>query len=328
MLTWRKHSATVRPQISYARVLRNVTCHHAFSPGGTEGRYARAGHERRRRGDDQAREIPVASPIRAEPVVVARSGRLVPLRRTRACSRTNRRNLRTPEVPPPPRGGHTADMSRIRVAVIDGQRTFADALASRLSAEPDMQLVAVSESTAAARRLLKGRRVDIVLLDSELMQSLDHPTADTPQSAQVILLGPVPDAARTVKALRAGVAGWVAKEESTEQLLHVIRGVMRGETLVPAMFVGPVLRLLLHGYREGDAAVRDPLGRLTPREREVLGYLAEGIDRREIAARMRLSAATVRSHVQNLLGKLGVHSTLEAVAVARQAQLGPCGEGG
>ena len=214
-------------------------------------------------------------------------------------------------------------MSRIRVAVIDGQRTFADALASRLSAEPDMQLVAVSESTAAARRLLNGRRVDIVLLDSELIQRLDDLTADMPPSARLILLGAEPDAARIVKALRAGIAGWVAKEESTEQLLHVIRGVMRDETWVPATVVGPVLRLLLQGYREENAAGRDPLARLTPREREVLGYLAEGIDRWELAERMRLSAATVRSHVQNLLRKLGVHSTLEAVAVARQAQLGP-----
>ena len=214
-------------------------------------------------------------------------------------------------------------MSRIRVAVIDGQRTFSDALASRLSAEPDMQLVAVSESTAAARRLLSGRRVDIVLLDSELMESRDHPTADMPPSARLILLGPIPDAARIVKVLRAGAAGWVAKEESTEQLLHVIRGVMRDETWVPATVVGPVLRFLLHGYREGDAARGDPLAHLTPREREVLGYLAEGIDRGEVAERMHLSAATVRSHVQNLLRKLGVHSTLEAVAVARQAQLGP-----
>jgi DNA-binding NarL/FixJ family response regulator len=214
-------------------------------------------------------------------------------------------------------------MSRIRVAVIDGRCTFADALASRLSAEPDMQLVAVSESADAARRLLNGRRVDIVLLDSGLMQRLDHLTADMPVSARLILLGAVPDAARIVEALRAGIAGWMAKEESTEQLLHVIRGVMRDETWVPATVVGPVLRLLLHGYREGDAAGRGSLARLTPREREVLGYLAEGIGRWEVAERMQLSAAAVRSHVQNLLRKLGVHSTLEAVAVARQAQLGP-----
>jgi DNA-binding NarL/FixJ family response regulator len=261
--------------------------------------------------------------VRAEPVAVATPG---PWSRSagRGADPAQVVEIYAPsEVPPPPRRGHTADMSRIRVAVIDGQRTFADALASRLAAEPDIQLVAVSESAAAAHRLLSGRPVDLVLLDSELMRSLDHPTADMPPSARLILVGPVPDAARIVTALRAGVAGWVVKEESTEQLLHVIRGVMRDEAWVPATVVGPVLRLLLHGYREGDAAGWGPLARLTPREREVLGYLAEGIDRWEVAERMQLSAATVRSHVQNLLRKLGVHSTLEAVAVARQAQLGP-----
>src|SRR2546423_11876216 len=77
--------------------------------------------------------------------------------RARARSRRNRRIYAPLRVPPPSLGGHTADMSRISVAVIDGQRTFADALASRLAAEPDMQLVVVSESTATARRLLSGR---------------------------------------------------------------------------------------------------------------------------------------------------------------------------
>jgi DNA-binding NarL/FixJ family response regulator len=212
-------------------------------------------------------------------------------------------------------------MSLISVTVIDSQRTFAQAVASRLAAESDIQIVAVSESTAAARRLLNGRRVDIVLLDSELVQGLDEiTTADTSQPAQVIALGPVPDARRIVEELRAGIAGWLAKEESIGQLLHVIRHVSQGGTWLPTKMVGPVLRMLLHTHPEGDTAVQHRIANLTPREREVLGYLAEGIDRRETAERMHLSAATVRSHMQNLMGKLGVHSALEAAAAARQAQ--------
>jgi DNA-binding NarL/FixJ family response regulator len=210
-------------------------------------------------------------------------------------------------------------MTRISVAVIDGQRTFADAVASRLAVEPDLLVVAVPGSAATARRLLNDRHVDIVLLDSELAQGL-RPAADPSQPPRVIMLGPVPDAVHTVETLRAGIAGWVPKEESIEHLLRVIRGVMRGETWLPAQAVGPVLRLLLQERRE-----RDPLpalGNLTPREREVLGYLAEGIGRQEVAERMHLAADTVRSHVQNLMGKLGVHSALEAVAVARQTRLG------
>jgi DNA-binding NarL/FixJ family response regulator len=212
-------------------------------------------------------------------------------------------------------------MTRIRVAVIDGQRTFADALAARLTAEPDLLVIAVSESAAAARRLLDDRHVDVLLLDSELAPGF-RLAAETSPPPRVIMLGPVPDAPRIVEALRAGIAGWVSKGESIEHLLRVIRGVMRGETWLPAEAVGPVLRLLLRQHGQGGAPSPDPLGSLTPREREVLAYLAEGVGRRETAERMHLSAGTIRSHVQHLLGKLGVHSALEAVAVARQARLG------
>jgi DNA-binding NarL/FixJ family response regulator len=212
-------------------------------------------------------------------------------------------------------------MTRIRVVVIDGQRTFADALAARVTAEPDLLVVAASESSATARRLLDDRHIDIVLLDSEFPQGF-RLAAETFSPSRVIMLGPVPDTPRIVEALRAGIAGWVSKGESVEQLLRVIRGVMRGEIWLPAQAVGPVLRLLLQQHGQGDAPSPDPLGSLTPREREVLGYLAEGVGRREAAERMHLSAGTVRSHLQNLMGKLGVHSALEAVAVARQTQLG------
>jgi len=84
--------------------------------------------------------------------------------------------------------------------------------------------------------------------------------------------------------------------------------------------VGPILRLLIYERDERQASVEHPLGSLTPREREVLSFLVEGIGRREVAERMHLSANTVRSHLQNLMAKLGVHTTLEAVALARQAQ--------
>lgn len=218
-------------------------------------------------------------------------------------------------------------MTQIKVVVIHGQRTCADALASRLAAEPGLLVAAVAESTAAARRLLDGRQADIILLDSELTNSADFASElacarrTTPQAARIIMLGPVPDAARVVEALRMGIFGWVPKEESVEQLLRMIWGAMRGEVWLPGTVTGPVVRLLLREHDERDAHVKHPLGSLTPREREVLAYLAQGIGRREAAERMHLSTHTIRSHLQNLMGKLGVHTTLEAVAVARQAQL-------
>jgi DNA-binding NarL/FixJ family response regulator len=220
------------------------------------------------------------------------------------------------------------DMTQISVVVIDGQRTFTDALSARLGAETDMTVVATAESVASTRRLLAGRHVDTALLDPELPDSLQlaaemarvHATA--PEPIKVIMLGSVPEAARIAEALRAGVTAWVRKEEPIEHLLEVIRGVMRGETQLPPMLLGRVLRLLLDERDEPCGCQQYPLSSLTPREREVLSYLVQGIGRREIADRMQLSANTVRSHLQNLMAKLGVHTTLEAVALARRTQAG------
>lgn len=131
-------------------------------------------------------------------------------------------------------------MTQIRTAVITGQRTLADALASRLAVEPDLLVVAIAESAAAARRLLAGCDVDIVLLDGglaidglDLAAELAGIRAVTRQSVRLIMLGTVPEAPRTVELLRAGISAWVPKQESIEHLLRVIRGVMRDEYMAP-----------------------------------------------------------------------------------------------
>jgi DNA-binding NarL/FixJ family response regulator len=219
-------------------------------------------------------------------------------------------------------------MSKISLVVVDGQCTFADALASCLATEDGLRVVAAAESAVATRRLLVGRHIDIVLLDSELSEGLHlaaelaHAQPTAPQPIRVIMLGTELEATRVVAALRAGVAGWVPKDDSIEHLFEAIQGAMRGEIWLPAAAVGPVLRLLLRQESQREASQKHPLASLTPREREVLSYLVEGLGRREVGERMHLSANTIRSHLQNLMGKLKVHSTLEAVAIARQAHLG------
>ncbi len=117
-------------------------------------------------------------------------------------------------------------------------------------------------------------------------------------------------------AIEAGARAWVRKDESVEHLLRVLRGVARGETWLPPAETGNVLSLLLNQRdrrKEGDRM----LALLTSRERQVLACLAEGANRNQIAVRLNLTANTVRTHLQNIMGKLGVHSTLEAVALAR-----------
>jgi DNA-binding NarL/FixJ family response regulator len=208
----------------------------------------------------------------------------------------------------------------ISVFVIDQERTFADALAARLEAEDDVEVVAAVHARTPAQCLLVGRHADVMLLDGDLPQRaavrLCEELCSRNEPPRVVMLSYSSEAERIVDAIRSGAAAWVRKDESLQHLLQVIRGVARGETWLPPAEAGRVLRLLIQDQdhrREND----ELLAALTPREREVLTCLAEGAGRREVAEQLHLSANTVRTHLQNLMTKLGVHSTLEAVAMSR-----------
>jgi DNA-binding NarL/FixJ family response regulator len=212
----------------------------------------------------------------------------------------------------------------ISVFVIDQERTFADALAASLEAEEDVEVVAAVHRQAPAPSLIVGRHADVVLLDVDLPGSaairLCEELSEREDAPRVIMLSRGSQAERMADSIRAGAAAWVRKSESLTHLLRVIRGVTAGETWLPPAELGAVLQLLLAGHeqqRESDRL----LASLTPREREVLACLADGAGRRDVAERLHLSANTVRTHLQNLMAKLGVHSTLEAVALTR-TQLG------
>ncbi len=209
-------------------------------------------------------------------------------------------------------------MAPINVLVVDQQRTFADAVAARLQMEPDVGIARVAQSALSARRVLAGQRFDVMLLDADLPGGDDLPgcadASGRDQPQYVIMLSDSAEAERILAGVRAGAAGWVRKDESIRHLLRVISGVTRGETWVPPSELGRVFRLLFD-QQNGNGA-DDPLAALTTREREVLAHMTDGAGRKEVAERLHLSPHTVRSHMQSLMRKLGVHSALEAVALA------------
>jgi DNA-binding NarL/FixJ family response regulator len=202
----------------------------------------------------------------------------------------------------------------ITVVIIDGERTFADALAIRLNAEEDIKVVAVAQPAA----MNAGWHADITMLDGDIAESVQFcMTASRPPSAaRVIMLSHASEPSRIVAAIEAGARGWVRKDESIEHLLRVLRGVARGETWLPPAETGNVISLLLR-QRAGREDRDRLLALLTPRERQVLACLADGASRRQVAERLNLTANTVRTHLQNIMAKLDVHSTLEAVALTR-----------
>lgn len=207
---------------------------------------------------------------------------------------------------------------KLRVLIIDQERTFADALATRLEAEPDISVVAAIGVQLPVSRPVVAQSADVTVLDADLPGraafALCREIAGRGIATHVIMMSYSAEAERVLAAVRAGATAWVPKGESLDHLLSVLRGIEGGVWLPPAV-TGQVLTMLLR--QPLLASGNDLVEMLTPREREVLVCLAEGVARRDVAARLSLSANTVRTHLQNLMSKLQVHSTLEAVALTR-----------
>jgi DNA-binding NarL/FixJ family response regulator len=210
----------------------------------------------------------------------------------------------------------------IRVIVADGQALFRQALHSILEDQPD--IVVVGEASDVAQVLSEAERTkpDVVLLDENLcIGSVGHTAAllraGFPR-CQVVVLASDEDDAGLLAAVEAGVTGYITKESGVVDLLEGTRVVHRGEALIPGRMLGTLLTTLLERRRlEREALLR--ISRLTARERQVLELLASGANNRAIANALMISPDTARTHVQNLLYKLGLHSRLEAAGFARQA---------
>lgn len=207
-----------------------------------------------------------------------------------------------------------------RIAVLDQQLTVSDILAARLLAQPDVEDASAHTRPETLLALMEREPVDVVLLDWRVCRddpSLVTQLSNSDSSPRVLVIGyeAVPRDVRT--AMEAGAVGWLPPDISFHELLTCLRAAQRGEFWVPG-------RVLLWAVDAAGAPATDAvetLRPLTPREREVLQGMVDGLTREQIASRLGMSPHTVRTHVHGLLHKLGVHSSLRAVAVARQAGL-------
>ena len=209
----------------------------------------------------------------------------------------------------------------VRLLILVQESTFADVLGARLEAERDLEVVAALHARAPSARLLPGSPVDVVLLDGDFggdaAFGLCENLSQRGNGLSVVILSHSSHPGYIVRGIEVGATGWVRKDESLDRLIEVIHGVARGETWLPASDTGKVLRWLLHRPDPEQYDHGHLLAALTPREREVLGCLAEGAGRREMAEQLHMSPNTLRTHLQNIMAKLGVHSALEAVALTR-----------
>jgi DNA-binding NarL/FixJ family response regulator len=205
----------------------------------------------------------------------------------------------------------------LRVLIVDGEQALAQGLAEALVRQPGVATALAARSPAAAADVLGEATVDVIVVatDSDSQDPADllgELKRCRPAPAVVAISGDA-DVARVTAAIRAGAVSWVPKQAGLDRLAAVVVGAARGEAWLPGSMLAQVLRRLADGH--ADSARPHPIDRLTVREQQVLRYTARGLSRREIAARLDVSVNTVRSHSQHMLSKLGVHTTLEAVAL-------------
>lgn len=206
-----------------------------------------------------------------------------------------------------------------RVLVVEDHPVVAEGLVALLADDPRLQVVRRVETVAAAVAAAQEQPIDVALIDFRLPDGTGAEAATGirrfhPEVAVVFLSADDSEPAM-IAAVEAGAAGYLVKTAAGPEIVDAVRRAAEGEMLIPA----PRLAALLARRRElaqaEDERTRQ-LSRLTPREHEILTLMTEGLDNREIAARLHVAYPTVRSHVRSILHKLGARSRLEAVVKA------------
>lgn len=214
------------------------------------------------------------------------------------------------------------EQNHIRVAVIDDHRVFAEALASRLADEPDLEVIGTAAAATEAMEMFLDNEIDVVALDLDLAGedglAVGRRLREQWPDLGIVVVTAAADDSRVAEAVQMGVRGWVAKQSAIESLLTAIRGAARGETHLPAALLTRVLVSLSERNRSSTPEA-EAISILTARELDVLRCLIEGLSRNEIGTLLHVSPNTVRTHIQSILHKLKVHSALTAVAFARRA---------
>ncbi len=226
-----------------------------------------------------------------------------------------------PATTPFPRQRHGHGLT---ILLVDGHRLVTESLAGLLPELYQIRATMTAPSLSAAREVLRRGGIDLVLVDDFVdgASGLELIDAESRHGCTplVMIFSASADPRQIAEALRAGAAGWVAKDCSREELITAIRTVGSGRRWVAPRLRAPVIDALVRG---GDPQPAESGVILSARQWEVLSSLAEGMSHGETAVHMGLSLSTIRTHVRHMCQALDVHSTPELVAMVWDGRLKP-----
>jgi DNA-binding NarL/FixJ family response regulator len=219
----------------------------------------------------------------------------------------------------------------ISVLVADDHALVRGGFRMILEAQPDIKVVGEAANGLDAVTLARSEKPDVVLMDVRMpeldgIEATRRVTSATPDSLRVLMLTTFDLDEYVYRAIRAGASGFLLKDVRPAELVHAVRAIHSGDTLLaPAI----TRRLLAEFVRRPPPGERPAaLGDLTERETEVLGLIARGLSNAEIAQRLFLGETTVKTHVTRVLAKLGLRDRVQAVVLAYESGLvRPGGDG-
>ncbi|WFE37334.1 response regulator transcription factor [Micromonospora sp. WMMD998] len=217
----------------------------------------------------------------------------------------------------------------VRIVVVDDQDLVRGGFAMILDAEPDLTVVGEAADGLEALRVVAEKQPDVVVMDIRMEGPIDGIEATrricATTDARVLILTTFDVDEHVHDALRAGANGFLLKTMRRAELVEAVRVIAKGEALLAPTVTRRVIADLL---RRPRGAVRPAarLDELTGRERETLSLVARGLSNAEIAARLTVSDHTVKTHVSNVLAKLGLRDRVQAVVFSYEAGLISPGE--
>jgi DNA-binding NarL/FixJ family response regulator len=217
------------------------------------------------------------------------------------------------------------DTELTRVLVADDQRVVRDGLATLLSLLPGIEVVGAAADGDEAVELVDRLNPDIVLMDLRMPRcdgvEATRRIRETYPQTEVVVLTTYTDDRSVIEALRAGARGFLTKDASAEEIGHAIDAVVHGEAAIdPAVQHHVVNAVATTPVTPSSSGPALPDG-LTRREVEVLALIAEGLANAEIAERLFIGEATVKSHINHIFNKAGVRDRAQAVTYAFRHQL-------
>jgi two-component system nitrate/nitrite response regulator NarL len=203
---------------------------------------------------------------------------------------------------------------RIRLVVVDDHTLFRRGITALLSRVPGFEVVGEAADGFEGIKAVAAHRPDVVLLDLNMpgisgVEAMKAILQETP-GMQVVMLTVSEDAEDLMAALRSGAAGYLLKNIESDFLVESVRRAADGESVMSPEMTGKLMR----GVRS-DATVQ-PAPALSPREREILAFLARGASNKEIARDLAVAESTVKIHVQHILRKLELTSRVQAAVWA------------